>query len=406
MTETRATETYRAADEEYTLRWFEPGDEADFVALFNEIWSAERTTEWFDWRYRDNPSVDEVTMLVAEHEGRVVATCPFLAVRVRAGEVTRLAFLSTDVMTASDHRRRGLFERLTRMALDRYAARPAADRPALLFNHANRYSQPGFERLGWEYSSPQVRYNRLQRAGSYLVDRVRGSDGAGSPNGVTETAVRLAGSAATAANRVALALADRRASFDTERFAVERRDDVPAATLASCYDACRPDAVHVVYDEPFYEWRFAEPDNAPAATYLVRAGGRAGTAGDADVPDNRVVAGAVVHRERDERNDTSTVTISHVTPAAGGPERTAAIAAAVDRVLADFSDADLVRTANPLVPPAVRRAYGFLPDGRLPMSKLAEPSGLTLGRRPLLDGEWTLNGRPLRGADPYLWTLA
>jgi len=397
MTGTRAIETYRAAGEEYTLRWFESGDEADFVAMFNEVWSAEKTADWFDWRYRDNPYVDEVTMLVAEHEERVVATCPFVAVRVRAGDVTRLAFLSTDVMTLSDHRRRGLFETMTQSAVDRYVERPPSERPAILFNHANRYSRPGFERLGWEYSSPQVRYNRLQRAGSYVVDRLGGGSdgpgGSGGAGGVRRAVARLAGAVATATNRGALALADRRASFDTDRFAVERRGDVPAATLAACYDACRPDAVHVAYDEPFYEWRFAEPGNAPDATYLVRAG-------------DRVVVGLIVHRERDERNDTSTVTISHVTPAAGGPERTAAIAAAVERILADSRDADLVRTTNPLVPPAVRRAYGFLPDDRLPMSKLAEPSGLTLGRRPLVEGEWTLADRPIRGADPYLWTLA
>jgi len=391
MTETRtATETHRAGGEEYTLRWFEPGDEDDFVAIFNEVWSAEKTTDWFDWRYRDTPYVDEVPMLVADHEGAVVATCPFVPFRVHAGEVTRLAFLSTDVMTLSDHRRRGLFEQMTRMAVDRYAARPASERPALLFNHANRYSRPGFERLGWEYSEPQVRYNRLQRAGSYLVDRLGGSGGT---RGAREAAVRLGGAVATAVTRGALALADRRASFDTARFAVERRSDVPAAVLAACYDACRPDAVNVVYDEPFYEWRFSEPGNAPEATYLVREG-------------DRVVAGLIVHRGRDERNDTQTVTISHVTPAAGGPDRTAAVAAAVERVLADSRDADLVRTANPLVPPAVRRAYGFLPDDRLPMSKLTESSGLVLGRRPLVEGEWTLNDRLVRGADPYLWTLA
>jgi len=365
----------------YTIRQYRQGDEQDFVDLYNEVWSAEKTVDWFDWRYRDNPYVDEVSLFLAEYGGRVVATAPFNAFRVRAGEETRLAFLCTDVVTDSGHRRRGLFRRTTGRALAHYAGRPPDERPAFLFNHANQFSLPGYERMGWEYYSSQVRYNRLQYAGSYVTDLVGGRLG------------RLAGSAATGLNRAYVGLRDRRAEFETGPFDVERRDEVPAGEFAACYGACRPDPVHVVYDEAFYEWRFAEPGNAPDAVYLVRRAGRP-------------VAGLVTHRTDDPRNETTVVTVSHVVPAAGGPERVAALAAAFEHLLADYRRADLLRTTNPLVPAPILRAYGFAPDDRFPMSTLAEPSGLTLGVRPLLDGEWTLNGRPIRDAEPSLWTLA
>jgi hypothetical protein len=38
------------------------------------------------------------------------------------------------------------------------------------------------------------------------------------------------------------------------------------------------------------------------------------------------------------------------------------------------------------------------------MSKLADSTGLRLGVRPLVEGEWDLNDRPLRGGEPFLWT--
>ncbi|QSG11336.1 N-Acyltransferase superfamily protein [Halapricum desulfuricans] len=366
---------------EYTIRPFQPGDEQPFVDIFNETWSAERTTDWFDWRYHDNPYIEDVPIHVAEHDGDVVATRPYKTYLVRAGDTERLAFLGTDTMTLPDHRRQGLFTRMTEMALEEYADRPEPDRPAFLFGHANQYSMPGYRKMGWEYLSEQVRYNRLQRAGSYVADRIDGLPG------------RLGRTAATALNRAYLRVTDRRTAFDTDRFTVERHGAVSSETIADVYRACRPDAVHVVYDEAFYEWHFAEPGNRPDASYVVRW-------------DGHPLAGLVVHRDDDERNDTTMVTISHTVPAAGGPERVEAIAAAFERLLADYAHADLVRTSTPLVPEAVLRGFGFRPDDRLPMSKLAERTGLTLGIRPLLDDDWTLNGRPIRSAEPYLWTLA
>jgi len=371
--------TGRETDDGYTIRAYEPGDERAFVDLYNEVWSAEKTTDWFDWRYRDNPYVEEVSLFVATHEDDVVATRPFVPFRVRAGEGTRLAFYCTDTMTDADHRRKGLFARATEHALAAYADRSPEERPAFFFSHSNEFSLPGYEKMGWEFAAPQVRHHRLQRAGSYVADRVGGLPG------------RAGGAVATALTRGYHSLHDGRAAFDTHPFAVERRGEVPAAEFAACYQACRPDPVHVVYDEPFYEWYFAEPGNAPDAAYLVRRAGRP-------------VAGLVTHRTDDPRNDTTAVTVSHVTPAAGGPERVRAVAAAVERLLADYRSADVVRVDNPLVSREILRAYGFAPDDRLPMSKLADSTGLRLGVRPLVEGEWDLNDRPLRGGEPFLWT--
>mgnify|MGYP000085333974 CR=1 FL=1 len=371
--------TARETDDGYVIRRYEPGDEREFIHLYNEVWSAEKTTDWFDWRYRDNPYVDEVPMFVAAFDGAVVATRPFVPFRVRAGDETRLAYYCTDTMTDSGHRRKGLFARTTEHALAVYADRPRENRPAFFFSHSNEFSLPGYRKMGWEFASPQVRYNRLQRAGSYVTDLVGGLPG------------RVGGGVATGLNRAYLGVRDRRADFHTDPFEVERHTDLPAAELATCYESCRPDPVHVVYDEPFYEWYFAEPGDEADATYLVRRAGRP-------------VAGLVVHSEHDPRNDTTAVTVSHVTPAAGGPERVDAVAAAFERLLADYRYADLARLDVPTVPREILRAYGFAPDDRLPMSKLAESTGLTLGLRPLVDGEWDLNGRPVRGAEPYLWT--
>jgi hypothetical protein len=194
-------------------------------------------------------------------------------------------------MTDAAHRRKGLFARTTEHALARYAERAPGERPVFFFNHSNEFSLPGYRKMGWEFSSTEVRHHRLQRAGSYVADAVGGLPGA------------VAGRVATALTRGYLDVVDARANFDTGPFAVERFDgheSIPAAEFAACYDACRPAAVHVVYDEPFYEWYFAEPGHEADAAYLVRRGGRP-------------VAGAVLDREHDPRNDTTAVILTVAT---------------------------------------------------------------------------------------------
>jgi len=41
--------TGRETDDGYTIRAYEQGDERAFISLYNEVWSAEKTTDWFDW---------------------------------------------------------------------------------------------------------------------------------------------------------------------------------------------------------------------------------------------------------------------------------------------------------------------------------------------------------------------
>lgn len=368
-------------DTEYTIRPFEPADAEAFVDIFNQTWSAEKTTEWFEWRYLDNPYVEEIPGYVAEYEGDIVATRPYKAITVRSGDTERLAVHGVDSMTLPEHQRKGLFTRLNEAALDEFADRPESERPAFVFTHSNEKSQPGHRKMGVEYFDEMVRYTRVQRLGSYVTDRVGGVPG------------RVGGAVANGLNRAYLESRDRRASFGTDRFDVERHESVPAETLAAIADANRPDTVHVVFDEPFHEWYFAEPGNRPDATYVVHW-------------DGHPMAGVVLNRSYDERNDTTMVTLRHAVPAASSPEHTAAFAAAIERLLADYTDADLFRTHLAVVPEPVLRAYGFFPDDRFPMSKLADRAGLTFGLRPIPEGAWSLEGRPIESAASTLWSIA
>lgn len=63
--------------DDYTIRLFEAGDAQEFVDIFNQIWPAEKTTDWFEWRDLDNPSVEVIPGYVAEYEGDIGETvCP------------------------------------------------------------------------------------------------------------------------------------------------------------------------------------------------------------------------------------------------------------------------------------------------------------------------------------------
>ena len=368
-------------DSEYTVRPFEPSDAEAFIEIFNRTWSAAKTSEWFEWRYLDNPYVEEIPGYVAEHEGEIVATRPYKAITVRSGDVERLAFHGVDSMTLPEHQRKGLFTRLNEAAIEDFTDRPEGERPAFVFTHSNENSKPGHRKMGVRYFGEMVRHTRVQRAGSYVRDQIGGLPG------------RVGSAVANALNRAYLRSRDRRTPFETEQFDVERHESVPVATLAGIAESNRPDTAHVVFDEAFHDWYFAEPDNQPEATYVVRW-------------DGHPMAGVVLGRDYDERNDTTMVRIRHAVPAASTPEHAAAFAAAFEVLLGDYGDVDLLRTQLDVVPESVLQAYGFFPDDRFPMSTLADRAGLTFGLRPIPEESWKLDGRPIQSAESTLWTIA
>lgn len=105
----------------------------------------QRTKELFSWKHLDNPFGESI-VLVAEHEGRIVAMRALMRWDLRTPGGTDLRCVRpVDTATHPDYRRRGLFRRLTLEAIEEARATGIN----LVFNTPNDQSRPGYLKMGW-----------------------------------------------------------------------------------------------------------------------------------------------------------------------------------------------------------------------------------------------------------------
>lgn len=393
---------------DYAIRPYEPGDDADVVALHNRVWNGDRSVAWFRWKYVDNPYVDRVPVYVATAGDDVVGAFGLVAFRMRAGDATGIGMLAGDLVVHPDHRRRGVFTRLFGEILGdsptsggSIARAPPADddgpgastgdghdraESAFLFAYANEDSHPGMVGLGWTPVEPRITYHRVQDPRSYVRDRF----GAG--------AARVAGPVVAGLSRATLRVRGRGASAPPD-VTVTRVDDVPVATLTGLAAVDPPPGtVQPVYDAAFYEWWFAGGSRTHDDVYVARR-------------DGDPVAVVVTRETRDERLDATTVWLVHAVPladrgprdgSAGETDREAGLAAILDRVVADNRGSDFLRAWNPVYPARMLRERGFLADDRPPLSWATGPD-LRLVTH-------SMSGAPfddaaLARSGPALWSL-
>src|SRR6056297_2662577 len=128
----------------YVVRPHRPGDRARFLELYDDVFDASRSEEWFSWRY-GGPYADRPRMFVAERNGELVGAEPFISFSMRAGDEVELAIQPADAMVHPDHRRNGLLTRMTEQALDYFEDRE----PSFVFNFPNEEAKSAYLKLGW-----------------------------------------------------------------------------------------------------------------------------------------------------------------------------------------------------------------------------------------------------------------
>lgn len=361
-------ELHQHADDEYEVRAFEPSDRFAFLDLYEAVWGRRRSPQWFHWRFERAPYADGVPMVVVEGDDGLVGAEPCLAFRVGAGGVSSLAYQPADWIVHPDHRRQGVFTRMT----ERLLADPPGGRPRLYFNFPNDELLPGLQRFDWRVAGSLTTEFRVQRASSLLAAR--------SPF------PRSAGRIADVATRGYCRLSDARRQ--TPDVTVERHDGVPAASLARLYRRDIPDVVHVVRDRQFYAWRFANP-RWETTTYTVRR-------------DGQLVASLVACTEQED--GVRVTSLLDALPLTDGDSDVAAalVAAAIE----DNADADVVRAGPAGLPTDALRANGFRPDDSLPLSPFSEHT--TLATRPgnVDDPDaWRLRGHRLDAVEDWQLSL-
>ena len=372
---------------DYQVRAYEPGDEEAVVALHNRVWGGDRSLTWFRWKYVDDPYLDTVPVYLVTNGAELVGLFGLVPFRMRAGEETGLGMLSGDLVVHPDHRGRRVFTGLLGSLLDDgVVGADEDDVPAeqglsldegvdFLFAYANPLSHPGMRKLGWTDVSPRISYHRIHDPSSFVRDRF-------GPEFARATGPLLRGVARSWLRARTLG------TGGPAGLTVEFHEDVPVDTLTTLARRGVPAGVSPVYDEAFYEWRFAGVSWTQDGTYVARYG---------DEP----LAAVMVRERHDERLDATTLSLIHTVPLAGR-EREAGIAAILDRIGAERRDVSFLRAWNPVFPDRLLRERGFLPDDRPPLSWIGGPDLRLIAHS--LSGE-PFSDTALRESGPALWSL-
>jgi hypothetical protein len=347
----------------YTVRRYRPADRADVLSLYEQVFGADGE-RWFSWKYESNPFVDHVPMTVATYEGRVVATKPCTAMRLRVGDDVVLGLQPSDVMVHPDHRRNGLYSRTTEYLKEVYADRE----PALFFNFPNRKTLSGSLKHGWRVVEAVETAYRVQR-----------------PEAVTSGRADALARAIGPAVRALYRRRDRRRDVPPDVTVVY--DDLSPASLASLYRSAIPDGFHAHRDRSYFEWRYDNPD-WNYGTYVAERDG--------------VPAAAVVAATRETPDGTELSVTDTLPLRSEGRERL--FAAILDRLISDHRDAAILTAGGGALSPALLSRFGFLQDSQFPLSRLARPS--TLVTYPTGGEDWTVAGRDLTDPDEWALTLS
>lgn len=267
VSDTTAGSTVDDAADEYTIRRFDTAEVDAFLDLYRNVFDNDPDREWFAWKYGENPYSDGPSIVVAEQDGTLVGARPLFALPMQVSREERLALQPADAMVHPDHRRRGLFTRMTEHAIDRYRGDAS-----FFFNFPNPNSLPGNRKLGWEVVQDVPTSYRIQDPGALM-----GSEG---DERNTLTPVLSAGA------RVYLHARERFAP-DPAEITVHRHETIPSERLAALYREHPPEGIHAIRDAAFFEWRFkaaptdyvtyiAERDDGPRAAVIVDDGAHGG----------------------------------------------------------------------------------------------------------------------------------
>lgn len=361
---TQATERTETAA--YEVRPFDAGlgDRAGFLDLYEQVFGG-GSVAWFDWKYVDDPYTDHVPVILALHDGTVVGAKAGMPFELATGAGGTLPALQPcDTMVHPDHRRQGLYSRMTELMTDYYADRE----PAVLFNFPNSATLAGSLKHGWRTVRRVPTYYRVQDASAFVgADRGLGA---------------LVDVAADVHLRARTALADAPAP-DVR---VERHGTPPPPLLATVAAGGRPDRLHAHRTEVFYDWRLDNPTREYTAYVASR--------------DGSPRAAAVVGTDPDDL--TGTAEVVELTPLAPRVTEDRTVRALLARLIADHEDARAVAVSGLGLPAEVLREYGFLSDLSPPLSAVADPTTLVaypLSENPALAGVHDPDGWALRGLE-------
>jgi len=349
-----AEDTQSSADR-YSVRWFRSGDADGVRSLFEDALGRTRSRAYVDWKYVDDPTSPrpDQRRRTRRRPGRRAGVPP--PVGSGAPDRTVLALQPAGCgHPRTDHRRNGLYTRMTRQAIDRYEDGELS----LFFNYRPRRAGRPTEARRWNRSANSTSTTGSSdplRFGDALDDALGSAGG-----GRTLWARRVDGLCTRDVRGPRQGQGRRRSAFQ-----VERHDEPPAAHLASLYERSIPERLHVDREERFYEWWPADP------THDYRTHCRPVASGDP-------VAGLVTRADR-QRVCCEPATRCRSPNQTCGPARTAAVGGA----RRPPRDADVVKSVGETLPAdllgrsglSVRDSAPVL-DGRTKPLRMGRPTAI------------------------------
>ncbi|WP_324758939.1 GNAT family N-acetyltransferase [Haloarcula sp. GH36] len=349
---------------EYKIRQYRSGDKEAFLSLYSAVMGDEKQENWFAWKYKENPYIDHVAMMVGVFEETIVGARPFFALPVSVNGEHEVALQPGDTMVHPDHRRQGLFTRMTEQAIERYAG----DHP-FFFNFPNHRSRSGYLKLDWEPVSERLSYYRVENPESLGKSRA------------DQRAVQLLSKISSPIAQGYYHFRDSTASVPSQTN-IRTESEPPAKELATLYRSSTPDKIHVLRDEQFYQWRFNNPD-WEYTTYIIY--------GETN-PEAAIITGT------SDNSDCVTTKFTDIIPLENPSND--ALRGLFSRVLTDHTETDLFVAPPQGIPDSVLREFGFHADTVPPLSFLTTQTTHVVRA---LTNSWTQNGLDI--TDPDNWHM-
>ena len=137
-----------------------------------------RSEAFWTWKHLDNPFGPSPVLVAEAPNGQLAGLRVFMRWTWRAGGREIKAVRAVDTATHPDWRGRGIFKRLT-LAL---AEQLEEEGVAFVFNTPNRFSRPGYLKMGWELAGRPTLWVRPLRPLRLLRTLVRLKVGKGEPS--------------------------------------------------------------------------------------------------------------------------------------------------------------------------------------------------------------------------------
>lgn len=347
--------------EEYEIRRFKAGDREEYLDLYETVFGNCPSESWFDWKFAQNPYIDHVPIILAEYDKQIIGARSFLALSLQAEDEQVTAFQACDTMVHPEHQRKGLFTRMTELAISHYEPR----KPALSFNFPNQKTLAGNQKLGWKHVQNVPVYYRYQNLKPYL-----------------DTVPDVLGRALSASLQGYQSLREYLCAPQNEKITITRYNTVPAPQLAALARRNRPDRFHIRRSKQFYDWRYSRPDR----TYLTYVASR----------DEKPVAATIIGS-----GGSTEARFMEFLPRTG--RKSAITARLIRTALREHANAPLITTLAGDISPGVLSAFGFHASTSWPLRWL-------VGTRPFVvrpfstsdERQWQLEGTNIREADNWL----